>query len=268
MTPEEQRAELLWQSYFIPGTTVLANRLDLGEAEALRQAEDAIATYRQHQITTGVIEIPRTFDDVHLAAIHRALFSDVYTWAGQAQVVEMAKAGQNFAAVGHGIAGHLWDAKVATTRVGGAHTDRESFARGMGEVHASLNAAHPFREGNGRAAKVLLSQLAERSPFVLDLKAVSAEEWNQAAAASMATMATTGIPDPAPLTAVFRAMTVDRSPTPAGEPMHRDPALAWAMEQAHRAAHTPIVPGLAPTDPAAGRRTIAAQRERSGGYDR
>jgi len=41
----------------------------------------------------------------------------------------------------------------------------------------------------------MLSQLAERSPFTLDLTAVSAEEWNQVAgASSMRTMATTGVP--------------------------------------------------------------------------
>jgi cell filamentation protein len=268
VTPEEHRAELLWQSYFRPGTTVLANRLDLGDAAELRIAEYAIAAHRQSQIAEGTIAIPRTFDDVHLVAIHRALFSDVYPWAGEARVVGLAKNGQSFASVGHGIAGHVWDAKVASTRVDWAHTDRESFAVGMGTVYASLNAAHPFREGNGRTAKVMLSQLAERSPFALDLTAVSSEEWNQAAAASMRTMATTGLPDPAPMTAVFRAMTVERSTTPAPAAVEQSPALAWAMEQAHRATHTPIVPGLAPTDPAAGPRTSAPQRERTGGYDR
>lgn len=49
-----------------------------------------------------------------------------------------------------------------------------------------------------------------RSRPFLDLTAVSAEEWNQAAAASMRAMTTTGVPVPAPLTAVFRGMTVDR----------------------------------------------------------
>jgi hypothetical protein len=58
---------------------------------------------------------------------------------------------------------------------------------------------------------------------------------------------------------------------PASAPVHSNPALAWAMEQAHRAARTPIVPGLASTGPAGGgagtpSRTYGGQR--SPGADR
>lgn len=49
---------------------------------------------------------------------------------------------------------------------------------------AHLNCAYPFREGNGRTVRVLLEQLAERTAFALDWDRVSAEEWNQASAAS------------------------------------------------------------------------------------
>ncbi len=62
---------MLWQSYFIPGTGVLRNDLGITDAAALRDAEYAIAGRRLHQLERGEVQIPRTFDAAHLAAITR-----------------------------------------------------------------------------------------------------------------------------------------------------------------------------------------------------
>lgn len=80
---------------------------------------------------------------------------------------------------------------------------------------AHLNTAHPFREGNGRTVRVMLEQLAERTPFGLDWDRISAEEWNQASAAMMP-WGRGEAPDPTAMVPVFRGLTVDRtsSPTP------------------------------------------------------
>ncbi len=88
----DDRVEMLWQSYFIPDTTVLRNDLGITDAAALGDAEYAIAGQRLQQLERGELQIPRTFDDAHLAAIHKHLFQDCYAWAGQPRYVDMAKA--------------------------------------------------------------------------------------------------------------------------------------------------------------------------------
>lgn len=265
-----QREEMLWQSYFQLGTQVLRNSLGITDRDELRAAEYEISARRQQQITDGEVSVARTFDDVHLAALHKHLFGDVYPWAGQPRVVDIAKGGRTFAAVPDGISAHLWEAKVASTRTDWEHAGAEEFAVGMGAVFAEANYAHPFREGNGRAMKLMLTQLAERSPWRLDFDRVSAEEWNQAAAASMREVAVTGSPDPTVVVTVFRGMTVPREPE-AAQPdtaVQRSPALRWAQEQADRAANKPLAAPRSPQDGPAGPPVGGSPPERRAGYGR
>jgi hypothetical protein len=58
----------------------------------------------------------------------------------------------------------------------------------------------------------VLNQLAERSPFALDWDRVSAAEWNQTSARTHPPAFSGRAPDPAPLVAVFRGLSVDREP--------------------------------------------------------
>jgi len=92
--------------------------------------------------------------------------------------------------------------------------DREGFAQAMGAFYAEVNHAHPFREGNGRATKLVLTQLAERSPYRLDFDRISGSEWNQAAERSSPRYPGWP-PEPASLVPIFRGMTLDRNPAPA-----------------------------------------------------
>lgn len=52
---------------------------------------------------------------------------------------------------------------------------REGFAREAADVFVRLNAAHPFRQGNGRTQREFISQLAEGAGHALDFQVVSSE---------------------------------------------------------------------------------------------
>ena len=73
--------------------------------------------------------------------------------------------------------------------------------------------AHPFREGNGRAAKLFMSQLAELTSYDFDFQAVEPAVWNQRSALSRPDR---GAYTPAhrELIPVFRHITIDRPTTP------------------------------------------------------
>lgn len=69
--------------------------------------------------------------------------------------------------------------------------------------------AHPFREGDGRTAKVFMSHLAERSRFSLDYSRVTPEQWNAASTWSGPDLLAYE-PHPAELVPVFRVIAVGR----------------------------------------------------------
>lgn len=43
--------------------------------------------------------------------------------------------------------------------------NKKGFVHKIAEVYGHLNVAHPFREGNGRASKLFIQQVAELSKF-------------------------------------------------------------------------------------------------------
>ena len=171
-----------WESYLWPGSDVLRNKLGLRDRDVLQAAEYPLVAYRRNLIVSGAAGIPRTFDATHLKALHGFLFGDVYEWAGQYRTVDMAKGSTTFAEVA-GIEQYLTIASVvAATGDAWSTVDAEQFAERIARAYGYLNQAHPFREGNGRAAKLWLAQLAEQSPWRLDYAAVSETEWVSACA--------------------------------------------------------------------------------------
>ena len=98
------------------------------------------------------------YDLAHLQAFHRFVFGDVYPWAGQVRTISKA---ESMFCLPQYIDGYAAD--IATPLARQDHLtglDRPAFLDGLAELWADLNALHPFREGNGRATRALLSQLA------------------------------------------------------------------------------------------------------------
>lgn len=201
-----------WDAYFWPGTEVLANKVGIRDAQQLERVEYELTAARQEEIEAEDVSVLRTFDAQHLAELHRHLFGDLYEWAGRWRTVNMSKGLTDFAAVPWEVDAQLADAAQVARSTDWAGADRAGFVAGVSRCYAHLNHAHPFREGNGRAGKLLVDQLAERSRFAVDWDAVSPAWWNHASAASHPEPFSGRRPDPASLMAVFDGMTVDREP--------------------------------------------------------
>ena len=169
-----------WEATFIPGTSVLANKLGLVDADKLAAAEYGIAAARETRIADGRIAIERTYDAGHLRAIHAALFSPIYDWAGVERTYPMAKGGLWFAEPDQ-IGRYLDYARDHIAGVDWTGLDRGGFAVEAATVYASINMAHPYREGNGRSAKVLMAHLAECAGYSLDFARITPGQWVNAA---------------------------------------------------------------------------------------
>ncbi|MDF1480359.1 Fic family protein [Leifsonia sp. H3M29-4] len=178
--PEEEE----WAAYLYPGTDILRNKLDLRDERAL-EAERFLARRRADQVRAGLIEIPRTYDLSHYLAIHKALFQDVWDWAGEIRTVTTAKKVDEREQARWFIGPKQIEAGAAglTEHIQGiawAELDREGFVEAIADTATWLNFLHPSREGNGRASRIFLEHVAEKSKFQLDFDAVEQREWNEA----------------------------------------------------------------------------------------
>ena len=152
--------------YLYPGTTVLKNLRGLTDSREFA-AFEARSTHRR---LAELLEEPLSgkFGTLHLKAIHGYIFQDVFEWAGQFRTVDISKGGHLF-----GRAAFLETAleqtfgRLATEEcLAGVSPDR--FAERAAYYLGELNAAHPFREGNGRTQREFTRELGLKAGHYLD----------------------------------------------------------------------------------------------------
>lgn len=159
--------------YCYPGTTVLRNHAGLRNQHELDLLERDVVFIRG--LTLARHSLPGAYDLAHLQAFHRVLFADVYPWAGQIRTVNIAKDGTLFgphehvAAFTSELLQRLNSERHLTGLTAKAFTARCAYYLG------ELNAAHPFREGNGRTQRAFLGQLAHDAGYRLDWATITPE---------------------------------------------------------------------------------------------
>lgn len=163
--------------YLDPATGILANLLGARTQHELSRAEDDfVAAAALH---LAVHPIAGAFDLDHLCAIHRHLFGDVYPFAGEVRTVNIYKANDpssHFFPVERFTVGqeYVFGEIAADNYLQGLAIDR--FVSRLAHHYDAINHLHPFREGNGRAQRVFVDQLAEHAGYQLDWTTVSAAE--------------------------------------------------------------------------------------------
>ena len=81
--------------YLDPASGVLKNRFGITDEPTLQATEASLVALRSYELAQR--PLAGGFDLVHLQAIHRHLFGDVYEWAGQLRSVDISKGGNVFA---------------------------------------------------------------------------------------------------------------------------------------------------------------------------
>jgi cell filamentation protein len=165
--------------YCYPGTTILKNIPGFREQAKLDAFEAAMTAQRADEpLPPGNLSVRQ------YQATHRHLFQDVYVWAGRFRTVRIFKDGSAFC-YPENIAREMKElfASVKRTRfLKNAPQDR--FAREAASFLSTLNAIHPFREGNGRTQTTFLALLAARAGHPFDLSRLDPEAFLAAMVAS------------------------------------------------------------------------------------
>ncbi len=168
--------------YVYPGTDILRNRLGIRDADRLSVLEASITTVRLAQLDRT--DLRGRYDLDHLRRFHREIFSDVYPWAGEIRTVAIAKT-QMFALPQH-IKPYL-DGQFAQL----AREDhlqelsRDRFVERAAHYLGEVNAAHPFREGNGRTQRAFFGQLARDAGYDIEWGRLDPERNIEASVASL-----------------------------------------------------------------------------------
>lgn len=170
------------KTYCYPDTDTLINRLDIHSSSQLVEAETRIVSIRLYQLQEHPIS--GCFDLAHLCRIHRFIFQDLYSWAGELRTVNIAKKSL-FCLVQYmtGYAQTIFPAYYHDCMRTKDHQDE--FIHVLAEHYADLNALHPFREGNGRSQREYCRMLCLQCGYLFDLTHTCRDEMLQASIDSL-----------------------------------------------------------------------------------
>ena len=130
----------------------LENRLGITDSAELARMEEKISKTKAMQLfESGMLDALNAGTFRALSEIHRVLFEDIYSFAGQVRNVNLAKGNFRFAPVMylHAALEHIEKMPQSTFDE-------------IVEKYVEMNVAHPFREGNGRATRIWLDLMLKK----------------------------------------------------------------------------------------------------------
>lgn len=193
------------QSEFESGSRgrVLRNRLGIRSVRqmARRESENLLAATQRLIDETGP---EQRFTASDICRIHKLWLGEIYDWAGQYRNVNVTKGDFMFAAANQvprlmrelesGVLREFTPCRFGTV---------EGQTRALAIVHAELILIHPFREGNGRCARLLAMLMGLQAGLpALDFSVIRGDEKRRYIAAVQAAVGH----DYRAMTAVFRGI--------------------------------------------------------------
>ncbi len=134
------------------GYMALDNLLGISDSAELAKAEEEISKKKAARLfESGRLDElePGTFEC--LAEIHRELFGEIYDFAGKLRIVNISKGNFRFVPVVY------LEASIKSIEKMPQSTFDE-----IVEKYVEMNIAHPFREGNGRSARIWLDLMLKK----------------------------------------------------------------------------------------------------------
>lgn len=124
----------------------LENKLHITDAAELARVEEKVSKQNALRLwESGALDGLQAGTFSALAQIHRALFADIYDFAGVLRTVNLAKGNFRFAP--------LMYLETALEHI--EQLPQSDFDE-IVEKYVEMNIAHPFREGNGRSTRIWL----------------------------------------------------------------------------------------------------------------
>lgn len=131
---------------------VLENKLAIMDSAELARIEEKISKKRAKELfESGALNRMEAGTFEALAEIHKYLFEEIYDFAGEIRNVNISKGNFRFAPVMY--------LQAAIENIGKMP---QSTYDEIIEKYVEMNAAHPFREGNGRSTRIWLDLILKK----------------------------------------------------------------------------------------------------------
>ncbi|MDO3383297.1 putative adenosine monophosphate-protein transferase Fic [Gilvimarinus algae] len=175
-----------------PGTSTLRNLLNIKDPSKLEEAERDISFHSAQEVEFS----PPPYDLDYLCYLHKRLFQDIYAWAGDIRTIDISKGHTRFCT-----ASRLRpEASKLFTTLAEQHffegMSRAHLVFSIAELYGEVNMLHPFREGNGRAQRLLFEHLIVNAGYEVSWAPARRQTWLEANVAAVQC-------DYRPLTAIF-----------------------------------------------------------------
>lgn len=156
-----------------PGTNTLWNAYGLIDEEQLRIFDRNFSAGRAALIPPEGWAKDTIGEE--LRTVHRFLFSSAYPWAGKFRTIEITRPNSLFEEITDDYISNF----AAANEIGSQLSLANTLAKGLtqlsvsdripllGVIHGTLDFAHPFIEGNGRAVRATMECLAYRNGVAL-----------------------------------------------------------------------------------------------------
>lgn len=141
---------------------VLPNLLGLSSLAAVQQAETTGFLLAEQALLEELHE-ETTFTTAYIQDLHRRALGQVYGFAGRYRTVNLAKGGFTFPAAQYLPQSMAQLEQDLLRPLPHTWPDPAALMRDVARVHAELLFIHPFREGNGRTARVLANLMAYKN---------------------------------------------------------------------------------------------------------
>lgn len=153
--------------YCYPGSNVLKNKLNIHDAVELKKTETTMTFWRLQFLEKNPIQ--GKFDFNHLKKIHKYVFQDLYSWAGQIRTTELYKENSMFCTIRflNDYAKEIFEKYFPECKKNAKKSDK--FIEVLAKYYGDLNALHPFREGNGRTQREFARTLCLKCGYIFDL---------------------------------------------------------------------------------------------------
>lgn len=131
---------------------VLENKLAIMDSAELARIEEKISKKRAKELfESGALNRMEAGTFEALAEIHKYLFEEIYDFAGEIRNVNISKGNFRFAPV-----------MYLQAAIENIEKMPQSTYDEIIEKYVEMNAAHPFREGNGRSTRIWLDLILKK----------------------------------------------------------------------------------------------------------
>ena len=158
---------------------ILPNKLGLKKPEEIAISE--FEGFLEAEILLAESLTAKTkFNTKYILKIHKLALAHLYTFAGKYRNVNISKGGFLFSSALHLPQSMKEFEDEVLLQLPAIYSDREKLIEDVATVHAELLFIHPFREGNGRTARILANLMVRKAGYdLLEFDKIEGEVFEQ-----------------------------------------------------------------------------------------